>query len=751
MSEEIKEREWIAPVTESTRGIIQAKTVTSLPNNPSERGMSADQIKAAFWRPVTDAEYSVLAELERVIREANAAMDGMDDAVDNMSKKVDELVTETRNILEKAEDKVASVEDKITRIVAMNGYFLPTVYFTGDISTMTKDDKVTLNYTYGERSGTCTLKWQGSSSLAYPKKNYTVVFDNAFEAADGWGEHTKYCLKADWIDFSHCRNVCSAKLWGEIVKARTTSDLTARLSALPNGGAIDGFPCFVVINDEWQGIYNFNIPKDGYMFGMGSGEREAILCANNGTNSNFNGEVVFDRDFELEYHSDTFPESDVLASFNTLVNAVMNSDGTDIDTSIAQYLDIDSAIDYYILTVILRGIDIIGKNAIFATYDGVKWFMSAYDLDSTWGLYWDGSKFIEAAYNDKDDWSIISFYRNTHKLFKLLYTYKKPEIVARYKELRASLISPSYIEKLFRNYAKNIPHSAFDAENALWKDRPSTGANNVEQIIQWYSERIKWVDAEIAELEEKIEQVATSGLAYIKEGHPEYGEMVKITGIGTATDTDVVVPRWIDDSPVYAIADQAFLNNTDITSLEIPEGITALPFQLAYQATNLTKVKIPESVTILGGTAFGLTGVTELTVPNGVAVIPPYFAYGSNSLTSVRMGNRVTRIDELAFAGCEALANLRLPNELKSMGDRAFNRCFGLTAITIPKKVKTIGANAFSQCWNITKLVFESTPESIGADALFEVGGDIYVPWAEGAVAGAPWGAQGSIHYNSEV
>ena len=663
-------------------------------------------------------------------------------------------------------------------------YDMPVVYFDGNTTQMSKDNKVTLNYTYGDRSGTCTLKWQGSSSLAYPKKNYTVVFDNAFEAAEGWGEQTKYCLKADWIDFSHCRNVGTAKLWGQIVKSRATSDLTTRLSALVNGGAIDGFPCFVVINGEWQGIYNFNIPKEDYMFGMGSGTKEAILCGENTSLGNrFMAEAVIGTDYSLEYHSDGFSESEIQDSLNTLIRAVMNTDGSDIDTTIAQHLDIDSAIDYYILTVILKGHDIVSKNMILATYDGVKWFMSAYDLDCTWGLYWDGSKFLESAYGD--EFTNCSFYRLTGSqgLFKLLYTYKKPEIIARYRQLRELILSPSYIARHFYNYAKSIPLAAYNAESELWKGIPSTSANNVEQIVQWYSDRIKWVDAEIEEMDEKIEQVATEGLAYTEHGHPVFGKMYTITGIGTATDTDLVIPKWINDGPVTKIVGDAFADNTDITSAVIPEGITALPERLFQNCTNLKSVVIPSTVNSSGISIFVNSGLTEIEIPKGMTKIPDYFAYSCPGLTSVKMGNgieeitkaafsnclaltelrlsnRLRSIGEEAFSNCQTLPKIKLPSSLKNIGEGAFSRCFKLTSVTIPENVETIETLAFVSLWKLTTVTFKGKPNSIAENAFFEMGGQItdkstlhiYVPWAEGEVANAPWGAtDATIHYNSVV
>ena len=395
-------------------------------------------------------------------------------------------------------------------------YSLPIVYLTGSTSGISKDNKVTLNYVYGDRSGTCTLKWQGSSSVKYPKKNYTISFDNEFEAAEGWGAHKKYCLKADWIDASHLRNVISAKLWGEIVRSRPTSDLVTRLSALPNCGAIDGFPCFVVINGEWQGIYNFNIPKEDYMFGMGDGTREVILCGSNACAGNqLKDEAILDVlaktgdtvAFDLEYASDAFAAEDIQASLNRLITACINSDGSDIDTTIAQYMDINSAIDYYIFTVLIKGGDIMDKNQIFATFDGNKWFMSAYDLDTTWGQNWDGSEILPSAYNSyAAGYSNVSFatFASFHRLMELLYRYKRADVIARYKELRGGVMSLSSVATKLYNYAGIIPISAHIAEQELWKAMPMASVKNAAQIVAWYQDRLNQVDKEIAALEEAL-------------------------------------------------------------------------------------------------------------------------------------------------------------------------------------------------------------------------------------------------------
>lgn len=180
-------------------------------------------------------------------------------------------MAELSEIKDKDTGVVYGIKDAKARAAIMqdySAYGLPILHLTGDTSAMTKDNAVDLAYVYGERSGTCSVKWQGSSSLSYDKKNYTIKFDNAFEAATGWGEQKKYCLKANYIDHSHARNIVNAKLWGQIVKSR--ENVPARLKNLVNGGAIDGFPCIIMLNGEFHGLYTWNIPKDGWMLGMGT-------------------------------------------------------------------------------------------------------------------------------------------------------------------------------------------------------------------------------------------------------------------------------------------------------------------------------------------------------------------------------------------------------------------------------------------------------------------------------------------------
>ena len=61
----------IRKVTAATRAAILRKSAYALPNNPSDAGFGADDIRGALFRPLTDERDSALAELDRVAAETS--------------------------------------------------------------------------------------------------------------------------------------------------------------------------------------------------------------------------------------------------------------------------------------------------------------------------------------------------------------------------------------------------------------------------------------------------------------------------------------------------------------------------------------------------------------------------------------------------------------------------------------------------------------------------------------------------------
>jgi len=107
------------------------------------------------------------------------------------------------------------------------------------------------------------------------------------------------------------------------------------------------------------------------------------------------------------------------------------------------------------------------------------------------------------------------------------------------------------------------------------------------------------------------------------------------------------------------------------------------------------------------------------------------------------------------FRGVQTLKNIKFPSTLKAIGDYSFYDCDGIAELSFPESLKTIGASAFGYISSdyvgaLEKVTFKGTPTSISTSAFtacYKLT-TINVPWDEGAVEGAPWGADATINYN---
>ena len=403
-------------------------------------------------------------------------------SVENSSNKANEPV-----------DPIDYAETNVTEDLVVG---LPVLYLTGDTSSMTKDNAVTLEWIYGKQSGSCTCKWQGGSSSAYSKKNYTIQFDTGVDV--GWGEHTKYCFKANYIDHTSALNICSAKIWASIVADRGTNPA---IKVGANNGAMDGFPVMIVLNDEFHGLYTMNTPKDKWTFGMGKNTTEYIVVAKTFSDSTFfNALAELDgNDYELEYADKTVSVDTVKDSLNRAIDSVLNTTGSSWRDSVESYLDVDSVIDYMIFSALLYNVDGIGKNFILTSYDGTKWWFNSYDLDTTFGNHWNGGSY----YNPLDRACNFAKLASKSTLFRLIYDNSKNELISRYKELRAGFLSEANIYKTFYNFCARIPNQIVEMDDRKWPLKPGTYTETLSRIMEFYRLRCEYIDAEIEALENK--------------------------------------------------------------------------------------------------------------------------------------------------------------------------------------------------------------------------------------------------------
>ena len=159
---------------------------------------------------------------------------------------------------------------------------------------------------------------------------------------------------------------------------------------------------------------------------------------------------------------------------------------------------------------------------------------------------------------------------------------------------------------------------------------------------------------------------------------------------------------------------------------------------------------------------------------HGYTEIRPYCFYQQQKLSSLDFGNKddIEDVRDYAFYGCKSLVIDELPIKLTVIKTSSFYYCSKITITSLQDEITEIKSNslAYTKCSSLrylprnlvnlentafsftglTSITFRSTPTIIGlpfynCSTLTEIN----VPWSEGEVAGAPWGAtMATINYD---
>lgn len=368
------------------------------------------------------------------------------------------------------------------------------LYLYGDLSEMeSKKDvrSVSAAFEMGDQQITCyaTIKLQGTSSLAYEKKNYTIkLYEDAEHEIDqnvdlGWGAEHTYCLKANWIDKTHSRNIVTAQLAAEIQSRYNI------MEDAPCNGLIDGFPVAVYINDEFHGLYTWNIPKKEWMFGMDKDNPNHIVLGG----EDWSDAACFKAEPDLTaWEIEVGPEDEeTLSKFSRLVDFVINSTDEEFRENFEKYMDLDAALNYYVMVDFAYLPDNRGKNMLMATYDGELWYPSLYDMDTSWGTNWSGQELYD--YENE----VMEFGEFNRWAQRLVENFPQ-ELHDRYFELRQQILTKEHVMNLFYTFEDQISDELWEAERQRWGDDiPGYDLTQIETYL----------DFRIPQLDEKYENL----------------------------------------------------------------------------------------------------------------------------------------------------------------------------------------------------------------------------------------------------
>lgn len=220
----------------------------------------------------------------------------------------------------------------------------------------------------------------------------------------------------------------------------------------------------------------------------------------------------------------------------------------------------------------------------------------------------------------------------------------------------------------------------------------------------------------------------------------------------TGTESTVILPSTISSWPVTKIGEDAFQDNTTITSVTIPASVTEIGSNAFAGCTNLTSVNyagdwsnltiqsgnpavqdaanaplfdfefIPPDNTAVIVTNYKYKGTAaDVTIPSRYKGKPVttigHAAFFNSAVTSVTIPDSVTSISDEAFINCPKLTNISIPNSVTYIGFSAFSSCTSLKSITLPSSLSFISGALFLGCSQLTTIHIPVSVTSIGSYA----------------------------------
>ena len=135
------------------------------------------------------------------------------------------------------------------------------------------------------------------------------------------------------------------------------------------------------------------------------------------------------------------------------------------------------------------------------------------------------------------------------------------------------------------------------------------------------------------------------------------------------TDTVVVIPSKINGVTVETI-DHAAFQNSAVTSVTIPDSVTAIHDGAFVNCTSLKSVTLPSSLSSISESLFfGCSQLTTIHIPDFVSSIQSYAFNDCRNLETIRIPVSVTFIGGFAFDGCPSSMTVTYPGSKTQWDD----------------------------------------------------------------------------------
>lgn len=407
--------------------------------------------------------------------------------------------------------KDSHIELPIPRIAAQVRIYAPKL-------PTTKQDDIESEIEYNDKDGNyfrkpVILNAQGSSSMGYYVKNMAIDINDGSEIKFGdFPTQDSFHLKKYYIDAFRGQCIVGYWLIEQVYKSHpigqqypyeysysnesTTDSLGDVKKDFFTGAKChpDGFPIIITwvnskTNEEtWMGVYTWNLKKskevyfadkkkakniilDGDMWGtlfMGTPQWTSFEVRNPKSLKDID-ENKYDGDNPKELSNTDILSKEVKKYITRLSQAYTELNKSKTKETFERYFMPKPFIDYWLASQVLYNLDGFGKNWIWCTWDGNLWTPTMYDVDSIFGMHWNGTYVVPGSDKNFGNWNVL-----------YLDSLYADEIKLRYRELRdKNVFSVSNICSLLDKWINSIGYENYKKEFEKYNDTPSYRSSKV--------------------------------------------------------------------------------------------------------------------------------------------------------------------------------------------------------------------------------------------------------------------------------
>lgn len=149
------------------------------------------------------------------------------------------------------------------------------------------------------------------------------------------------------------------------------------------------------------------------------------------------------------------------------------------------------------------------------------------------------------------------------------------------------------------------------------------------------------------------------------------------------------------------------LIDRSITSIDLPNDLTAIGEHAFHGCPNLTITSLPSGITSIGSYAFYGATLSVSSLPSGITTIGDY-AFANQLFNLNALPSGITSIGSYAFLNCTNLSITNLPSTVTSIGSGAFSTCINLVNISCNGNITTLNSSAFTSSTSIKKMKLET-------------------------------------------